>query len=118
MIDVMPGICWTVAVVWMIAVCVICIVRGKLFVHGRPHVDLVSWQVIVAQFFSVLLAAMPFVMFKFAEDVIGSDARAFYRAVAWPAGIIAVLLIALELALMYAQAHRAMLTQMDESLAR
>lgn len=118
MIDSMPAVLWAVAVMWAVAVCVICVARSKILVSGRPHVDLVSWRIIGAQLVSAVLAAMPFAVFKVYQDAISSGLRSFYISMAWPAGIVVVLLVALELVLMYVQAKRAMRTQMDETLAR
>lgn len=116
MLDVLPVVFWAVAAVWALAVCVICVVRGRLFTPGRPHVDLVSWYVIAAQFVSVILAMVPFVVYKVNDEAISPGMREFYTGVAWPAGIALIVLVALELVLMYVQARRATRTEMDEAL--
>lgn len=116
MLDVLPALVWIIAVVWMIVICVLCVIRGKLLQPGHPTVDQVSWGVIGAQFASVVLAAVPFVIGKVCIGSFGSAARGFYLKAAWPAGMVLILLIAAELVLMFLQARRSMYTELGAAI--
>ncbi len=118
MLEIVPVIFWVIAIVWTLVVCILCVMRGKLLTAGHPHVDTVSWQVIVAQMVSVVVAAVPYVIGKCAWDSFSTSMQNWYASVAWPAGIVLLILIVLELVLMYLQARRAMYTEMDDALNR
>lgn len=116
MLDVLPALFWIIAVAWMIVICVLCVIRGKLLQPGHPPVDQVSWGVIGAQFASVVLAAVPFVIGKVCIGSFGSAARGFYLKAAWPAGMVLILLIAAELVLMFLQARRSTYTELGAAI--
>lgn len=116
MIDLLPAVCWVAATVWAIAICVICVKRGKLLQSGHPAVEPVSWAVVGAQVVSLVLAMIPFVIGKVCRHMIAADMMDFYVAAAWPAGVVSIVLVIAELALMTMQAQRATFTEMGTSL--
>lgn len=117
--DLIPLALWLFSVLWSLAVCGICVHRGRFLSSERhPKVSPVSWNVVVAQVVSVLFAGFPFIVYIMVEHDISDTMHDFYERHMVVAVAVVIVLVFAELAVMYAQARRAMFTQRDEVLEK
>ncbi|RSX53813.1 C4-dicarboxylate ABC transporter [Bifidobacterium goeldii] len=115
--DVLPFALWVFAVIWMLIVCAICIVRCRFGTGEKhPEVELVSWNVIIAQVVSVLLAGIPFITFILLGEEITPAVHAFYTQHLVIGSATVIVLVFVELMLMYVQARRADITLIERKL--
>lgn len=117
MTDWLPLVLWVFAVVWMVAVCAICIVRSRFGTGERhPDVELVSWNVVIAQAVSVLFAGFPFIVYIMFREDFSPAIHNFYRRNLVVGCAVVIMLVFVELILMYIQAYRANITLINRTL--
>lgn len=117
MTDWLPLVLWVFAVVWMVAVCAICIVRSRFGTGERhPDVELVSWNVVIAQAVSVLFAGFPFIVYIMFREDFSPAIHDFYRRHLVVGCAVVIMLVFVELILMYIQAYRANITLINRTL--
>lgn len=118
-VDLLPLILWIGSLLWAGAVCVLCVIRGRLLSRERhPDVELVSWNVIYAQVCSVVLCAVPFMVLILLQDDLDSRMLAWYDQYQIIGAIISIVMIIIEWLLMFVQSKRAEHTQIDRVLRR
>ncbi|MBW3093470.1 C4-dicarboxylate ABC transporter [Bifidobacterium sp. 82T10] len=117
MIDLLPAMLWVLSLIWSGGVCVITVSRGRLLSGDPcPEVEPVSWNVVYAQVASVVLCAVPFMVFVLMQHDVAAGMRAWYERHMIAGAVIGMAMVVLEWALMFAQAKRAERTQRDRVL--
>lgn len=118
MLDILPAALWCVAVVMALNIIGLCVLRGRLLAKYTGGIPRVSWPVVIMHVVSAFVALSPYLVYTWFADTgaFDPDVRDFYAAYGWPsAAAVSVLLIA-QIACMYAQARRAMRSEMDARL--
>lgn len=119
MIDLLPAALWCIDVVLSINVIGLCVRRGRLFLRYDGGVSRVSWPVVLAHVASAVLGLTPYLVYLwYAEGGFDPDVRDFYALYGWPSACVIAVLLIVQIACLYMQARRAMLSEMDERLHR
>lgn len=117
-LELLPVGLWIIAVVMAVNIIMLAVIRGHLFSSRsrRPPVKPVSWPTVMMHIISFFLAITPFPVYALTAQGMEPDVRAFYEQNALAGSIIIIVLVMLEVAAMYGQAHNAMETEMDKRL--
>lgn len=111
MLGVLAAVLWAVSVLLSIDICLICIIRCGLFRKRHPPVQPVNMTLVVLHFISLLIGVCVYPVYMFTANAMSRSQRTLYVSCSWPAAIILIGLIALQLVLLYVQANRAMRDQ-------
>ena len=118
MVDILPAALWCIDVVLSLNIIVICLRRGRLLTRDTPPAYRVSWPVTIAHVASALLGLTPYLAFTwFADGGFDPDVLDCYVQYGWPSAAVVILLILVQLACLYMQAKRAMMSEMDARLS-
>ncbi|WEV68542.1 hypothetical protein OZX73_04370 [Bifidobacterium sp. ESL0775] len=114
----MPGFLWIFALLWAVAICAICIVKGALRKKSdhRP-VKTVPWSVILMHVFSLILCCAPYAVYKLNRAQIQVSTRHWYASLGIPSAIVLGVFFVAELVLMFLQARRAQRDIVDDVLS-
>ena len=112
--DILPIVLWGIGVVVSVGVCVHALISGKYRnKHTEPDVTTaIEHLVSVICFLTALIIA------TFNIDLYAQPMREFYRYAIPIGGVLAIVLLGLQIVLLYMQSRRAMRTEMDRRLSR
>ncbi|RSX56064.1 C4-dicarboxylate ABC transporter [Bifidobacterium dolichotidis] len=118
MANAMPAVLWVIAAACCLLVIAITVLRSHYFTNQDKPVQPVTWTLVGAHVLTLVMIALPYAVFLGVRDSMPAALLAKYAKVGVASAVIAVLLIFGELVLMYLQAKRAMMSQIDETLNR
>ncbi|MBT1171983.1 hypothetical protein JS528_01130 [Bifidobacterium sp. MA2] len=119
MLDIVPAVLWCVAVVMSLNIIGLCVLRGRLLTRYAGGVPRVSWPVTIMNVVSALLGLSPYLVYTWFADTgaFDPDVRDWYASYGWPSAGVVIVLLIVQLACLYAQARRAMRSEMDAKLS-
>ncbi|KFI58773.1 hypothetical protein [Bifidobacterium gallicum] len=112
----LPAIVWVIAAACCLLVIGITVVRSHYVTRVEQPVQPVSWTMVGAHLLTLVMIALPYALFLGMRDQMPASLLAKYNSVGIVSAVIAVLLVMVQLVLMYLQARRAMMSQIDETL--
>lgn len=115
---VLPVVLWCSGLVVALTVMAIAVASSDLKAKDRHHpsVKPVPWAVAYAHLASLLLFGAGYMVLILGIDGYHGAWKAFYEAALWPSIVATFVLVLAQVALLYLQSRRAMLSQMDEIL--
>ncbi|MBW3094026.1 hypothetical protein KIH75_01395 [Bifidobacterium sp. 64T4] len=117
--DILPIVLWGIGVLTSFGECVYALVSSKYRSRStEPDVLPPSLTAIAGHLVAVICFVMALVIASYCIDLYDARMHDFYGSAIPVGGVIAIVLLALQIVLLYMQSRRAMLTEMNRRLNR